>query len=217
MYSEEDFLNISGIRHFAYCKRSWALVVIENQWIDNFFTVDGVFSHERVHDVNVRSNVRGIVGIRGMPVNSFVLGVSGDCDLVEFVKDPNGVPVKSVGSGLYMVRPVEYKRGKHSSMDGKLQLVLQGLCLSEMFCVPVNYGFVYHIGSKIRERVDFTDDLIDLVKQYVFEMHNLVEKGYTPKVKYSKKCDGCSLFNVCVSTIFKKTSANSYIESVLGD
>ena len=47
---EADYLLISGLRHFAYCRRRWALVHIEQQWSENALTMDGHFMHERVHD-----------------------------------------------------------------------------------------------------------------------------------------------------------------------
>lgn len=31
-YDEDDWLPLSGIQHFAFCKRQWALIHIEQQW-----------------------------------------------------------------------------------------------------------------------------------------------------------------------------------------
>ena len=45
-YREEDYLALSGIQHFAYCRRQWALIHIEQQWNDNFFTASGNAAHE---------------------------------------------------------------------------------------------------------------------------------------------------------------------------
>ena len=38
-YNDEDLLMLSGLHHFAFCKRRWALVHLENQWEDNVKTV----------------------------------------------------------------------------------------------------------------------------------------------------------------------------------
>ena len=35
MYKEEEFLQLSGIQHFAFCRRQWALAYIEMQWQGN--------------------------------------------------------------------------------------------------------------------------------------------------------------------------------------
>lgn len=38
-YDEEDYLQLSGLQHFAYCRRQWALIHLEQQWAENL--VDG--------------------------------------------------------------------------------------------------------------------------------------------------------------------------------
>ena len=53
MYAEDDFLQLSGLQHFAFCRRQWALIHIENQWRENLRTVDGDLFHRRVHDETV--------------------------------------------------------------------------------------------------------------------------------------------------------------------
>ena len=46
-YVEDDFLMISGIQHFLFCKRQWALIHIEQQWQENVLTLEGQFLHEK--------------------------------------------------------------------------------------------------------------------------------------------------------------------------
>lgn len=46
MYREEDYLQLSGLQHFAFCRRQWALIHIEQQWAENFCTADGRVMHE---------------------------------------------------------------------------------------------------------------------------------------------------------------------------
>lgn len=50
VYNEEDYLMLSGIQHFAFCPRQWALIHIENQWEENVRTVEGNIMHKRAHD-----------------------------------------------------------------------------------------------------------------------------------------------------------------------
>ena len=40
-YAEEEYLPISGIQHFAFCRRQWALIYLEQQWTENLRTVEG--------------------------------------------------------------------------------------------------------------------------------------------------------------------------------
>lgn len=54
---------LSGIKHFCFCQRRWALVHIEQQWQENALTVSGHLIHERVHDENFTES-RGSVLLR---------------------------------------------------------------------------------------------------------------------------------------------------------
>lgn len=46
-YAEDDYLMISGIQHFRFCKRQWALIHIEQQWAENEHTVIGELMHKK--------------------------------------------------------------------------------------------------------------------------------------------------------------------------
>ena len=48
-FAEETLLPLSGLQHFAFCPRQWALIHIERQWSENVRTIEGRFLHERVH------------------------------------------------------------------------------------------------------------------------------------------------------------------------
>ena len=53
-YKEEEYLQLSGLQHFRFCRRQWALIHIENLWTENLRTVDGQILHERAHDPGLR-------------------------------------------------------------------------------------------------------------------------------------------------------------------
>ena len=38
-FKEEDYLQLSGLQHFVFCRRQWALIHIEGQWAENYRTV----------------------------------------------------------------------------------------------------------------------------------------------------------------------------------
>ena len=40
-YDDDNILSISGIQHFVFCRRQWALIHIEQQWAENLLTVSG--------------------------------------------------------------------------------------------------------------------------------------------------------------------------------
>ncbi|MBP3923231.1 MAG: Dna2/Cas4 domain-containing protein [Ruminiclostridium sp.] len=50
MSYKKDYLMLSGLQHFAFCRRQWALIHIEQQWSENCHTTDGVIMHRNVHD-----------------------------------------------------------------------------------------------------------------------------------------------------------------------
>ena len=70
MYLEDDYLMISGIQHFVYCRRQWALVHVEDKWIENYFTADGRVIHNRVHQQGIQDIRNGVLTIRGLNVSS---------------------------------------------------------------------------------------------------------------------------------------------------
>ena len=115
-YNEEDFLSLSGLQHFAFCRRQWALIHIEQQWQENLRTIEGQILHERAHDGYSAEKRRDVIISRGMAVFSRTLGINGVCDIVELHKSKDGVNI--VGrEGLYKPVPIEYKRGKPKEDD----------------------------------------------------------------------------------------------------
>lgn len=197
-YREEDFLMLSGIQHFAFCRRQWALIHIEKQWEENVRTVEGHLIHERAHD-KLLSETRGNVLIsRGMPVYSASLGTSGECDVVEFHRCSDGIPLHGK-EGRFKVVPVEYKRGKEKGDDADLlQLAAQAMCLEEMLCCSIPKGYLYYNETRRRTEADIDSELREKVTEVFLEMHRMLDRRYTPKVKRAKRCNACSLKNICL-------------------
>ena len=108
--AERELLMLSGLQHFAYCRRQWALIHVEQQWQENLHTAEGQVFHQRAHDEK-QTEVRGdTVIVRGMRVQSERLGVSGICDVVEFRRAPEGIALAG-REGRFTVYPIEYKKG----------------------------------------------------------------------------------------------------------
>lgn len=132
-YTEDDYLMISGIQHFKFCRRQWALIHVEQQWAENVHTVIGELMHKKVHDPYLTEKRKDTILVRALPVSSRTMGVSGECDLVEFHKCEDGIRLHG-HRGTYLIYPVEYKKGKAKSIDAdRLQLAAQAMCLEEMF------------------------------------------------------------------------------------
>lgn len=130
MNDDSDYLMLSGIKQYCFCKRRWALIYVEQQWQENALTLDGHYMHERVHDAAASEKRGGLILARGMAVQSHQLRISGICDLVELIEDDvHGVPIHG-RSGAYRLYPVEYKRGRpDASGADEWQLCAQAMCL----------------------------------------------------------------------------------------
>lgn len=214
-YAEDDYLMISGIQHFKFCRRQWALIHIEQQWEENAHTVTGELMHKKVHDPSLKEKRKDIIIARALPVVSRKLGISGECDLVEFHKSEEGIRLHR-HRGLYTVYPVEYKKGKPKlSEEDKLQLAAQTMCLEEMFCTEIPEGAIFYGETRRRETVIMTEDLRDEVIRMFQEMHEYYARQYTPKVRYSKACNACSLKEICLPKLGKTVSVKAYIEQNL--
>lgn len=209
--SEDNYLQLSGLQHFAFCRRQWALIHIEQQWKDNLRTVEGNILHERAHDETVKERSRDKITMRGLRISSSSLGISGACDVVEFVRNENGARL-SGEDGFWQPYPVEYKRGSSKASDAdRLQLCAQAMCLEEMLGCSVPEGSLYYGETHRREPVLLDDTLRAQVLQMVSEMHALYLRGYTPKVKTGKHCNACSLKELCLPVLCRSSSARAYI------
>ena len=63
-YQEDDYLQLSGLQHFCFCRRQWALIHIENLWAENYRTVDGALMHENAHDQGLRESRGRVLTVR---------------------------------------------------------------------------------------------------------------------------------------------------------
>lgn len=215
-YQAEELLPLSGIQHFVFCRRQWALIHIERQWQENHLTIDGKIMHDRVDDPFFSESRKDLIITRSVPVSSYRLGLIGVCDVVEFRKAEEGVILKDK-PGVYQPSPVEYKRGhhKHDHCD-EAQLCAQALCLEEMLSVPIPVGYIYYGQTRHREEVPISEELRKMVVGMISEMHSYFERGYTPRVKPSKACNSCSLQNSCLPSLQDRIqSASKYIQTYL--
>ena len=114
------------------------------------------------------------------------------------------------------IYPVEYKKGKPKlSEEDKLQLAAQAMCLEEMFSAQVPEGAIFYGETRRRESVEITEELRREVKDMFQEMHGYYSRKYTPKVKYSKSCNACSLKDICLPKLGKTVSVKTYIDQML--
>ena len=185
----DDPIPLSGLTHYAYCPRRFALVHIEGEWAENVYTTRGQQQHQRVHGGGTEER-DGVKTLRSLPLVSREHGLAGVADVVEILAD--GTP-----------RPVEYKSSKAPKTHklGKfaeeVQLCAQALCLEEMFDATIPGGFIYHAGSHKRREVPFTPDLRAAVLAARDGVRDLLRDRVLPPPAADDRCRLCSLFDEC--------------------
>lgn len=214
-YSEDDYQMISGIQHYVFCKRQWALIHIEDQWAENLRTVEGDLLHERAHNEKLSEKRDGKLITRGIRVFSRELGITGVCDVVEFEKDEKGITLY-VRKGKYIPIPIEYKRGKpKKDKSDELQLCAQAVCLEGMLVCHIPKGYLFYGETKRRLEIEFNEELRNELSEILNQMHELFKKRYTPKVKTGKHCRACSIKDICLPKLCNAKKVSDYIESRL--
>lgn len=217
VYKEDDYLQLSGLQHFVFCRRQWALIHIENQWSENIRTIEGKILHERAHDASQREQRGDLLITRDMRIFSRSLGISGACDVVEFRRSKTGIPLAGL-EGLFQPCPVEYKKGKpREDHANDVQVCAQAMCLEEMLCCSIPEGILYFGETRKRVKVPLTEELREEVRVALDEMHQLYKRKHTPKVKRTKACNACSLKEICLPALMKQNSVTAYYRSRLED
>lgn len=220
-YEEERLLPLSGIQHLAFCERQWALIHVEQQWSENRQTVEGRHLHERAHDPFLFDEERDYLVARAVPLVSRTLGLYGQADVVEFHRAfAQGAGLSLPGrEGHWQPKPVEYKRGrpKRDERD-EVQLCAQAMCLEEMLGTSIASGDLYYGEIRRRHAVCLTGALRQRVEELCVRMHALFEAGTTPHAERGKRCQACSLLDVCLPGLTRKPrSVKGYILRHLED
>lgn len=202
---DEKLIPLSALQHYAFCPRQCALIHIEQVWAENWLTAQGQVLHQRV-DRGDPETRKGIRYERGVLVSAESLGITGKLDLVE------------IDLATMAMKPVEYKRGKPKKDNwDRIQLCAQGLCLEEMSGRYVESGALWYWQTRHRDDVPFTDQLRDETRQVIAEVRQLLTSGKTPKAVYEKKCDACSLFDLCNPKLLGRDRSAHYVDGLFDD
>lgn len=185
MFTEDQLLPLSALQHWLYCPRQCGLIHLEQVWAENKFTAEGQVMHHKAHE-GADESKGGVRITRSISVRSFLLGISGQCDIVEFHADGR-------------VRPVEYKRGKPKSHRAdEVQLCAQAICLEEMLGATISTGSLFYGENRRRTVVEFAPDLRQLVMETAKALHEMIDSRQTPLAEYeARRCDACSLIELC--------------------
>ena len=211
MAAEDEYLLMSGLQHFVFCRRQWALIHLEQQWSENLRTAEGRLEHARCHDTTQTERRGSLLITRGMRVVSHRLRMTGACDVVEFRADPEGIPLQNT-EGRWQPTPVEYKHGREKETDAdRVQLCAQAMALEEMLVCEIPEGALFYEETRRRERVALTPELRQTTLALAEEMNRYFARGYTPKVKPGKHCNACSLKALCLPVLCRQADPNAYL------
>jgi len=184
--SEDEMLPLSALQHLAFCPRQWALIHLEQAWVENRLTAEGRLLHERV-DLPGQSRRDDVRTVRSMWLECRRLGLTGRADVVEFRPEPY---------------PLEYKHGKRKPTDcDAVQLCAQAFCLEEMLGVSIPQGAIFYGNPRRRLEIAFTPELRERAEQLTETMHSLYRSRVTPAAQPGPHCRSCSLVDICLPEV----------------
>lgn len=218
MYTEDEMLMLSGIQHYMFCPRQWALIHLEQQWEENLLTMEGSLLHANVDNPSYRQKNGNTITLRSVSIASKKLGLYGITDAVELLptNDEKGGIRHVKYPGIWKPFPIEYKRGKpkYTPID-EVQLAAQVMCLEEMYNIRIEYGALYYGETKHREVISVNQQLREQTICCAEEMHKIFKSGNLPKIEKGKHCKNCSLANKCMPNIVGCSKVNTYLKKHL--
>jgi CRISPR-associated exonuclease Cas4 len=183
---DDDLLPLSALQHVMFCERQFALIHVEQAWVENIYTTEGELLHAKAHSLS-REKRPGRTKEFGMPIRSLELGLTGMTDAVEYGEDGR-------------IRIVEYKRGrpkKHRADE--VQLCAQAMCIEEMRGISIAEAQLYYGKAKRRKIVALDNELRGITRSAAARAQELLCEGVTPKVDFDEaKCPHCSMLELCM-------------------
>lgn len=218
-YSEDDMLMLSGIQHFMFCARQWALIHIEQLWDDNRLTAEGSLYHNIVDDPNYRQKNDNKITLRGIRLASETLGLYGVADAIELheTTDNSNYITHPRYPGHWLPYVIEYKHGSPKSTQvDEVQLTAQVVCLEEMYNLHINEAALFYFETRHRQQIAITPQLRELTFILADDMHRIFSSGEIPEPPEKlSRCRNCSLRDLCMPQLQKCTSATSYLKNNL--
>jgi CRISPR-associated protein Cas1 len=196
---DAPLIPVRALNQVTYCPRLYYLQYVDAVMPHNEHVEGGLFDHRRVDDPDLAGRTRRECDAdrsRGVHLSSETLGITGILDVVE---EKNGEAY-----------PVETKHGSAPrDEDGRptvwdndaVQLCGQALLLEEAFGKPVARGFQFHVGTRERVEVRFTDGLRQQTRDAIAQCQRLSAQDAPPEPlppELRHRCFGCSLASVCL-------------------
>lgn len=209
---DDNYIPLSYISQFNYCKRRVGLLMLEQQWSDSTDTVKGTVEHKNVHTAGTEYR-DGKYILTELQVYSKKLGLIGKCDAIEAIPHEYGVKLPFIDEPCVLY-PIEYKHGKlRSEMEYELQLCAQAMCLEEMYHTEIKSGAIFYISSHRRKEIVFTDKERRNVLDTAMMLAKMLYDKQVPKAEASSKCSRCSLRDICMPDV--SDTVSSYMKKII--
>ena len=219
-YDDDHMLMLSGIQHYMFCPRQWALIHVEQQWDANRLTAEGQLLHQNVDNPAYRQKNGDVITLRSVHIASHTLGLYGITDAIELLpsEEQQNAITHPRYPGYWKPYPIEYKRG-HRKPDERdeVQLAAQVICLEEMYGIHILEAALFYHETRHREKVTIDDNLRRLTYELSQAMHATFESGITPLPREGRCCRNCSLVDKCAPELSAKSSVSHYIKKMLNE
>jgi len=167
---------------------------VQSEFESNYEVDDGKRQHRNVDKITGRKKLEEDtdekIHASSIMLSDAKLGIVGKIDRLELE-----------GS---KATPVEYKRGKTPNLEPKwydsnaVQVCAQGLLLKSAG-YECSEGIIYYVDSKERVKVQFTDQVVAMTLQTIYDVRQMMKNGtIPPPLVDSPKCPKCSLVGICL-------------------
>jgi CRISPR-associated exonuclease Cas4 len=180
----EDYLPLAYLNAWEYCPRRFYFEYVLGEMADNEHIIVGRHLHRHINEETTRWE--GETQIHQQQwVWSDRLLVSGIIDAVE----------ERAGQLI----PVEYKKGKMAQHHNDyFQLCGAALCLEERTGRTIPYGEIFYHANRRRQQVPFTPQLRQATEEAIASARLAVSQPLPAPIDSAKKCQACSLQNLCL-------------------
>jgi len=184
-----QLLPVRMLLQHIYCNRLFYLEWVDGEFEHNKYTVEGTFTHRNVDTDGEKTEYEKTLERRtSVSLSCEEEGITGRIDLIE-TKDG-------------FVQPVEIKRGvlpdRGPWFDHMIQVTAYAMLLRSVG-KQVKEGVLYYAKSKRRAVIQITGGRLDATRKCIREAKQtaLLPKP-PPPLRDSKKCESCSLNNICL-------------------
>jgi CRISPR-associated exonuclease Cas4 len=180
----ENYLPLAYLNAWEYCQRRFYIEYVLGEMTDNEHILIGRYLHRNIDKEGIHQQGDTLIHQQQW-VWSDRLGISGIIDAVE---ERQGELV-----------PIEYKKGRMAEhLNDHFQLCAAALCLEERTKRAIEHGEIFYHANRRRQQVKFTTQLRQMTESAI-ALAKSTEKGKMPSpLNNSKKCQACSLQNICL-------------------